>query len=713
LKNNGQVKAEFYDDKHNLLYTYNPLSVEGVQSLPAPVSNVSTVALKSDSGVYVHEWNVFETPTTPPSPTTISWIQGGDRIVTFDWISSGAKAYNVKRSPSSGGPYSLIASNIVGTTYTDTKVDNGTTYYYVVAAANEAGESAHSPEKSIKPEATRFTGGLLDGIEIDIGPNINKSEKKAKAITDNNLSTREYVGDKQLAWHKFDKPEDITSIVTKTNGKVKIEFYDANYNLLQTYVPLDNDGIQTLPSPVKNVSIVILKSDAGTYIHEWNVFKKPSTSPTATTISWIYGGDKVVKLEWVSTGAKSYNVKRAPSSGGPYAPLASNIVGTSYTDKSVTNGTTYYYVVSAVNEAGESVNSPEKSIQPNATKYTGGLLDARVLNLGPTIGNKVSQTKELTDNNSSTRTYIDNRAFAWYKFISPKEITSLIVNTKGEVTIELYDDKDNLLLSYKATKNDQVEMLPQVVKGVKTVALKAPAGVYVHEWNLFGDNPEEPSEEPIRLNAVGGNKQVVLNWSSANGATGFQIKQSLTAGGPYNTVATVAGTTNSYSDTTVTNGMTYYYIVTAIYGPIEGVTSNEAFATPKAGGVNPPDPGPGPEPGDGHSGNRTLLSLTLNNGIQKEYDLSMAEVESFISWYEGRAAGNGSVMFAFDKHNNNKGPFKNRKDYVFFDKIITFEVNGYDVEGTPTGNKEPEHQKPENKQPEDQNSEDQYPAEEY
>ncbi|MDT8979496.1 fibronectin type III domain-containing protein [Paenibacillus sp. chi10] len=751
LKGGGSMKVEFYDDKNNLLFTYNPLTVEGVQTLPAKVSNVSTVVLKTDKNDYVYEWNVFETPSTPPSPTTISWSQAGDSTVTLDWIASGAKTYNVRRSPSPGGPHKVIA-NIAGTTYTDKAVTNGKTYYYVVTAVNEAGESANSPEISKKPEATQFTGGLLDGVVMDIGKSVNKPERKSKKVTDNNVSndSRELINRDQFVWHKFAKPEEVNSIVLFTSaGKANIEFYDENDNLLLSYAPLNVNGVQTLPSSVKNVSVVVLKPDnSGVYVNEWNVFRKPSTPPTPTTISWVYGGDKVVKLEWVSTGARAYNVRRSTSPGGPHQVIASNIAGTTYTDKSVENGKTYYYVINAVNEAGESTKSPEKSIQPNATKYTGGLLDARVVNLGPSVGNKVKQTKNLTDNviNNDSRELINVSSFPWYTFSSPKEISSLIVNSPYVVTLELYDDKDNLLLSYKPTKKDEVEMLPEAVKGVKTVVLKPESGAHVYEWNVFGDNPEEPSQEPIQLNAAGGDKQVVLSWSDGNGATGFQVKRSETAGGSYTTITTVSGNTFTYTDTAVKNGKTYYYVVTALYGPLEGVTSNEAFATPSPDGVTPPDPGtePGTEPGtdpgtdpgtgtkpgtgsgDGQSGNRALLSLILNNGIQKEYDLSMAEVESFIAWYDGRAAGKGSVMFAFDKHNNNKGPFKNRKDYVFYDKIITFEVNGYDVEGTPTGNKEPEHQKPENKQPEnkepehqkpenkepeDQNPE--YPAEEY
>jgi endoglucanase len=69
-------------------------------------------------------------------------------------------------------------------------------------------------------------------------------------------------------------------------------------------------------------------------------------------------GRNQVTLSWNATGgAASYNVKRSSASGGPYALIAST-AGTSYTDEGLAGGT-YYYVVSGVSAAGESVNSIE------------------------------------------------------------------------------------------------------------------------------------------------------------------------------------------------------------------------------------------------------------------------------------------------------------------------------------------------------------------
>ncbi|WP_156830129.1 hypothetical protein [Paenibacillus sp. HW567] len=77
------------------------------------------------------------------------------------------------------------------------------------------------------------------------------------------------------------------------------------------------------------------------------------------------------------------------------------------------------------------------------------------------------------------------------------------------------------------------------------------------------------------------------------------------------------------------------------------------------------------------TGDRAMLTITFMNGTEKEYDLQMSEVDAFLNWYDARDAGRGPGSYAIDKHTNNKGPFSKRKDYVVFDKILTFEVSEY------------------------------------
>ena len=87
-------------------------------------------------------------------------------------------------------------------------------------------------------------------------------------------------------------------------------------------------------------------------------------TPTGLTAT---PGNGQVALAWnASSGATSYRLKRATTSGGPYTLVASP-TSTSLTDTGLTNGTTYFYVVSAVNSGGESPDSPQVSARPQAT----------------------------------------------------------------------------------------------------------------------------------------------------------------------------------------------------------------------------------------------------------------------------------------------------------------------------------------------------------
>ena len=93
----------------------------------------------------------------------------------------------------------------------------------------------------------------------------------------------------------------------------------------------------------------------------------PPPSPSAPTALTATAGDQRVTLGWSgSAGARSYNVNRSTASGGSYTTVASGVTLTSYVDATVVNGTTYYYVVTAVNAGGESPISNEVSATPQA-----------------------------------------------------------------------------------------------------------------------------------------------------------------------------------------------------------------------------------------------------------------------------------------------------------------------------------------------------------
>ncbi|MGD1089310.1 MAG: glycosyl hydrolase family 28 protein, partial [Verrucomicrobiota bacterium] len=88
-------------------------------------------------------------------------------------------------------------------------------------------------------------------------------------------------------------------------------------------------------------------------------------APAAPTNLVAVPGNLAVNLSWSpSATATGYNVMRSILSGGPYTAIQTNLMSTNYVDTAVTNGVTYYYVVSAVNSGGESPNSAEVSAEP-------------------------------------------------------------------------------------------------------------------------------------------------------------------------------------------------------------------------------------------------------------------------------------------------------------------------------------------------------------
>ena len=95
----------------------------------------------------------------PGAPTSLS-ASAGNAQVTLNWTApsspggSPITGYDVLRGSTPGGESSTpLATEVPGTTYTDTSATNGTTYYYEVEAVNPAGPSAASNEASANPQA--------------------------------------------------------------------------------------------------------------------------------------------------------------------------------------------------------------------------------------------------------------------------------------------------------------------------------------------------------------------------------------------------------------------------------------------------------------------------------------------------------------------------------------------------------------------------------
>jgi fibronectin type 3 domain-containing protein len=133
-----------------------------------------------------------------------------------------------------------------------------------------------------------------------------------------------------------------------------------------------SSAITTISFPdqvARYVRITQTGSTTGTWwsIYECNLYGTPVAAPTNPASLTSTASGTQANLNWGAVaGATTYTIKRSTTSGGPYTVIATDVLGTSFTDTGLTNGVTYYYVVSAVNNSGTSTGSAEASATAGA-----------------------------------------------------------------------------------------------------------------------------------------------------------------------------------------------------------------------------------------------------------------------------------------------------------------------------------------------------------
>jgi fibronectin type 3 domain-containing protein len=267
-------------------------------------------------------------------------------------------------------------------------------------------------------------------------------------------------------------------------------------------------------------------------------------------------GNAQASLTWsASSGAASYAVKRSTTSGGPYTQLAT-ATSPSYTDTTVSNGTTYYYVVSAANSGGQSDDSAQASVTPNSTITTPPV----PVGLAETAGNaQVSLTWSASSGATSYHVKRATTSGGPYTQVAAPTSTSYTDTSLTNGTTYYYV-VSALGSAGESANSAQVTATPLA----STMIPATPSG----------------------LSATAGNTQVSLVWSASDGATSYHVKRATTNGGPYTQVA--APTSNSYTDTSLTNGTTYYYVVSALDTVGESASSAQVSALPVAPTSNAP-----------------------------------------------------------------------------------------------------------------------------
>lgn len=138
--------------------------------------------------------------TVPATPSGLKATAGNAQVMLNWAASSGATSYNVKRATTSGGPYTTVATGVTATNYTDTGLNNGATYYFVVSALNRWGESANSVQVDATPQGKPASGELIvqyraadtDANNDQIKPHFNIKNNGTTSVPLSDLKLRYY-----------------------------------------------------------------------------------------------------------------------------------------------------------------------------------------------------------------------------------------------------------------------------------------------------------------------------------------------------------------------------------------------------------------------------------------------------------------------------------------------------------------------------------------
>jgi len=364
-------------------------------STPSSLFEYATGAITNPEAVSVLTGGVAPPPPNgaPYAASGLTATAAGTGQVNLTWSAgSGATSYNLYRAAESGYGSAIapLVTGITGTSYTDTGLNDGTTYYYQVVAVNGSGPSGFSPE------AQATTPGINpDPAQYHFETDTQRWSSSGAQIAGVATSTAQHFAGNQSLAVNFNGTTAGTSSVNVSDVNVPagtaitfrvwipggstitaVEPYLSDYNWAWAsswYGNLTanawNTITLTVPSghttPLKQLGLRLSTNAAwsGTsYIDSVSWGVQPPLVPTG--LAAVAGGGRVT-LNWsASATATNYNVKRSTTAGSGYTTLSTNS-GLTFVDSGVVNGTTYYYVVSAINAAGESANSAEVSATPN------------------------------------------------------------------------------------------------------------------------------------------------------------------------------------------------------------------------------------------------------------------------------------------------------------------------------------------------------------
>ncbi|MGZ4442053.1 MAG: fibronectin type III domain-containing protein [Nocardioidaceae bacterium] len=500
-----------------------------------------------------HPWvQIGSSAATAPSAPQSLAATAGSGSATLSWsvpASNGGAAitgYNVYRGTAPGGESATpVASNVTTTSFTDTGLTNGTTYYYTVAAVNSVGTSPRSNEASATPRAVQATVPSAP-LGVAAAPGSQSmtvtwsapSSDGGSPVTGYNVYRGTTAGG--------EAPTPVASNVTGTR------FTDSGLTNGTTYY--------YKVAAVNAVGVGAQSAEASA--------APRASAPSAPRTLVASGGNGSVALSWATptsdggAGITGYNVYRGTTAGGEATtPVATNVSTTSYTDTGTTNGTTYYYKVAAVNSAGTSPQSNEASATPQqaATAPTAPQGLTAAASNGAV---QLSWTAPTSNGGAAITGYNVYRG----------------TTAGGEATTPVASNVTTTSYTDTSTTNGTTYFYK--VAAVNAVGTSPPSG------EVSATPKAGAPTAPLSLTASPGDGSVGLSWSvpASNGGTaitGYNVYRGTAAGGESTTPVASNVTTTSFTDTGLANGTAYFYRVAAVNSAGTSPQSNEATATPQ------------------------------------------------------------------------------------------------------------------------------------
>ncbi len=324
------------------------------------------------------------------APTGLAITEGNAQLsLAWDAV-PGAVGYNLYRSPLSGGGWVKVNPDpILDTAYIDTSVENGRWYFYTVTSLDDAGnESAYSIEASGMPHMTIGWANLQwppsMSHEISV---VNRTDNAYGQVWIDGATSQPgatpglmaQLGFGPVGSNPADDP-DWTWVDAAFNGDAgnndefvasmlpeSVGVFDYIYRYTLTggrdwlYADL-NGPVPTGDLPANPGKLTVTPSSDTTPPLVPTNLHFLSASPAAIELAW----DAVVG----DPTLYGYEVLRSDVSGGPYALLA-RLTSTTYTDTSVTEGATYFYVVRSVDLSfNRSPDSAELEVSAELRKVT-------------------------------------------------------------------------------------------------------------------------------------------------------------------------------------------------------------------------------------------------------------------------------------------------------------------------------------------------------